>query len=109
MSEPIEVTPGVYTKPGGSKVTGLCLMLDNQDGQWELTTTDNYTTVITIKKHAKWNAQDYTDPKTGKRKVQIFCEGATLMGLKEDFNEPTIGDPNSTGPGVKIFISTPND
>ena len=116
MAEPIEVKPGVYTKPGGSEVTGLCVVIDNQDAQWEVTTSDNYTTIIKIKDGAKWNAQEYTDPNTGNRMVQIFREGAKLNGLAQDFTQPTeeayttsASTAKGEGPGLKIYYTTPED
>lgn len=117
MPDPIEVIPGVYTKPGGREVMGLCIVLDNQDGKWEVTTYDHYTTVIKIKNGAKWEAEEYTDPKTGKRKVRIFCEGGKLNSLAlKHFIHPTEGvyTPNGNAannemPELKIFYTTPDD
>jgi len=113
---PINIFPGVYTKPGGSEVTGLCIMLDNQDGQWEVTTSDNYTTVIKIKNGSKWSAEEYTDPKTGERKVRLFREGAKLNGLAQQFIRPTeeAYTPNPSaakgeGPELKIYYTTTED
>ena len=88
--EPIEVLPGVYTTPGEPEIMGLCVMIDNQDAQWEVTTTAQYGTVIKIKNGSNWNAQEYTDPNTGKRKLQIFREGAKLNALElKQFIHPT--------------------
>ena len=117
MAEPIEVKPGVYTKPGGGEVTGLCIVLDNQDAQWEVTTSDNYTTVIKIKNSATWHAQEYADPNTGKRMVQIFREGGKLNSLAlKHFVNPTEGvyTPNGNAvnneePQFQIFYTTPED
>ena len=113
---PINIFPGVYTEPGGREVTGLCIMIDNQDGKWEVTTSDNYTTVIKIKNGAKWSAEEYTDPKTGERKVRIFREGAKLNGLAQQFIRPTeeAYTPNASaakgeGPELKIYYTTPED
>lgn len=115
--EPIDVIPGVYKRPGGREVMGLCIVLDNQDGQWEVTTYDHDTTVIKIKNGAKWSVEDYTDPKTGKRKVRIFCEGGKLNSLAlKQFIQPTeeVYTPNGNAandemPEVKIFYTTPDD
>jgi hypothetical protein len=115
--EPIDVIPGVYTIPGKPEVVGLCIMIDDQDGKWEVTTSDHYTTTIKIKKGANWNVQTYTDPKTGKRKVQIFREGAKLNSLAlRHFIQPTdeVCTPNGhtandEWPEVKIFYTTPED
>jgi hypothetical protein len=115
--EPIEVIRGVYTEPGGRVVEGLCIVLDNQDGKWEVTTSGHYTTVIKIKDGAKWHVDDYIDPKTGKRQVRIFCEGGKLNSLELDqFIRPTeeVYTPNGNAaknewPGVKIFYTTPDD
>jgi len=88
--EPIDIVPGVYTTPGGPEIMGLCIMIDNQDAQWKVTTTAQYGTVIRIKNGSKWNAQEYTDPNTGKRKLQIFREGAKLNSLElKQFIHPT--------------------
>src|SRR5262245_26629911 len=89
MPEPIDIFPGVYTKPGGREVTGLCIMIDNQDAQWEVTKSDHYTTIIKIKRGANWKAQEVTDPKTGKRKLQLFREGAKLNRLVQLFIHQT--------------------
>ncbi|HZF39714.1 MAG TPA: hypothetical protein VE715_12885 [Blastocatellia bacterium] len=115
--EPIDIVPGVYTKPGKPEVMGLCIMIDNQDAQWEVTTSDSYTTIIKIKKGAKWNAQEYTDPKTGKRKVQIFREGAKLNSLAlkhfihptEEVYTPNSNAANNEGAQLQIFYTTPDD
>ena len=114
--EPIDIVPGVYTKPGEREVMGLCIMIDNQDAQWEVTTSDHYTTVIKIKRGAKWNAQEFTDPKTGKRMLQIFREGAKLNRLAQEFIHATVEayaqDPSPAkgeGPALKIFYTTPED
>jgi len=116
MAEPINIRHGAYTKPGGGEVTGLCIVLDNQDAQWEVTTSDNYTTIIKIKNGAKWNAQEYTDPNTGNRMVQILREGAKLNGLAQDFTQPTeeaytanASTANGEVPGLKIYYTTPED
>lgn len=116
MAEPINIFPGVYKKSDGREVTGLCIVLDNQDGQWEVTTSDNYTTVIKIKNGAKWNAEEYTDPKTGERKVRLFHEGAKLNGLAQQFIRPTEEPytPNASaakgeGPELMIYYTTPED
>src|SRR5215468_4309635 len=88
--EPIEVIRGVYTTPGGSEIMGLCIMIDNQYAQWEVTTSAQYGTVIKIKNGSKWNAQQYTDPNTGRRRLQIFREGAKLNALElKQFIHPT--------------------
>jgi hypothetical protein len=90
IDEPMEVTPGVYTMPGEPEIMGLCLMIDNQDAQWEVTRTAHYGTVIRIKNGSKWNVQEYTDPDTGKPKLQIFREGAKLNSLElKQFIHPT--------------------
>jgi len=116
MPEPIEVRRGVYTKPGGREVMGLCIVIDNQDAQWEVTTSEHYTTVIKIKHGAKWNVEEYTDQKTGKRTVQIFREGAKLQSLAQQFIHPTEDAyapiavaANNEGPEIKIYYTTPED
>jgi hypothetical protein len=116
MAEPIYIRHGVYTKPGGGEATGLCIVLDNQDAQWEVTTSDNYTTIIKIKNSATWNAQEYTDPNTGKPILQLFCEGGKLNGLAQDFTQPTeeayatnASAASGEGPGLKIYYTTPKD
>jgi hypothetical protein len=116
MAEPINIFPGVYKKPGGREVTGLCIMLDNQDGQWEVTTSDNYTTVIKIKNGAKWSVEEYTDPNTGERRVRFFLEGAKLNHLAQQFIQstdeayaPNASRANSEGPEIKIYYTTPED
>ena len=113
---PIDVFPGVYTKPGEPEVMGLCIVIDNEDAQWEVTTSDQYTTTIKIKRGAKWNAQEYTDPKTGKRMLQIFREGAKLNRLAQQFIHPTeeaythkASAANGEGPQIKIYYITPED
>lgn len=116
-SEPIEVRPGVYTISGKPEVMGLCIIIDDSDGKWEVTTSDHYTTTIKIKKGAKWNVQEYTDPKTGKKRLQIFCEGAKLNSLiLNQFINPTgeVYTPNTHAEKneeseLKIFYTTPND
>jgi hypothetical protein len=114
--EPIDIFPGVYTIAGGREVGGLCIMIDNQDAQWEVTTSDHYTTVIKIKKDSNWNVQEVTDPKTGKRKLQIFREGAKLNRLAQQFVHPTDeAHPHDTSaangevPQLKIYYTTPED
>jgi hypothetical protein len=117
MAEPIEITPGVYTKPGKPEMTGLCILLDNQDAQWEVTTSDNYTTIIKIKSDSKWNVEEYTDPTTGKRKLQIFRESAKLNSLAlkhfiqptEEMYTPNNNAANNEGSELKIFYTTPDD
>jgi len=113
---PIDVFPGVYTKPGEPEVMGLCIVIDNEDAQWEVTTSDHYTTTIKIKRGAKWNAQEYTDPKTGKKMLQIFREGAKLNRLAQQFIHPTeeaythnVSGANGEGPQIKIYYTTPED
>jgi hypothetical protein len=113
---PIDIVPGVYTKPGEREVMGLCIMIDDQDDKWEVTSSDNYTTTIKIKNGSKWNVQEYTDPKTGKRKIQIFREGARLNSLEQKFinrtEEAYTHDASATkgeGPQLKIFYTTPED
>ena len=114
--EPIDIVPGVYTKPGEQEVMGLCIMIDNQDAQWEVTTSDHYTTVIKIKKGSKWNARVFTDPKTGKQSLQIFREGAKLNRMAQEFINPpeeasTQGSSAASGegPALKIYYDTPED
>jgi hypothetical protein len=113
---PIDVVPGVYTKPGEREVMGLCIMIDNEDAEWEVTTSDHYTTVIKIKRGARWNVQEFTDQTTGKRMLQIFREGAKLNRLAQEFIHPTAEaynqDPSPAkgeGPALKIFYTTPED
>jgi hypothetical protein len=115
--EPIDVVPGVYTVPGKPEVMGLCIMIDDQDGKWEVTTSDHYTTIIKIKKGSKWNVQEYTDPKTGRRKVQIFREGAKLNSLAlkqfihttEEVYTRNAHAANNEASELKIFYTTPDD
>ena len=117
MPDPIEVLPGVYKEPDGREVMGLCIVLDNQDGKWEVTKSGHYTTVIKIQDGAKWEAEEYTDPNTGKGKVRIFCEGGKLNSLAlKQFINPTEGvyTPNGNAaddemPELKIFYTTPDD
>jgi len=113
---PIDVVPGVYTKPGEPEVMGLCIMIDNEDAEWEVTTSDHYTTVIKIKRGAKWNAREFTDQKTGKRMLQIFREGARVNRLAQEFIHPTkeastqdASAAKREGPALKIFYTTPED
>src|SRR5215475_5352489 len=110
--EPIDIVPGVYTTPGGPEIMGLCIMIDNQDAQWEVTTTAQYGTVIKIKNGSNWNAQEYTDPNTGKLKLQIFREGAKLNALQ--LIQPEVYAPNGNAADteeseLKIFYTTPED
>jgi hypothetical protein len=114
--EPINIFPGVYTKPGEREVMGLCITIDNQDAEWEVIASDNYTTIIKIKHNAKWNAQEYTDPKTGNRKMQIFREGAKLNRIAQEFIKPTeeayaqdAGPASGEGPMLRIYYDTPDD
>jgi len=117
MPEPILVRPGVYSKPGKPEVMGLCIVLDNQDAQWEVSTSDHYATIIKIKNGATWNVQEYTDPNTGKRTVQIFCEGGKLNSLAlkhfinptEELYTPNASAANNEGSELKIFYTTPRD
>jgi len=116
LREPINVVPGVYTKPDGREVTGLCVVIDSLDAQWEVTTSDNYEIVIKIKKEAKWKVQEYADPKTGKQSLQIFREGAKLNGMAQEFINPTeeaytqgAGAASGAGPALKIYYTTPED
>jgi hypothetical protein len=112
--EPIEVIRGVYTMPGEPEIMGLCLMIDGQDAQWEVTTSAHYGTVIRIKNGSKWNVQEYTDPDTGKPKLQIFREGAKLNSLQ--FTHPTEEEyaPNGNAANdeesqLRIFYTAPED
>ncbi|HEU0178834.1 MAG TPA: hypothetical protein VFV58_31610 [Blastocatellia bacterium] len=115
--EPIEVFPGVYTESDGRKVMGLCIVIDNQDGKWEVNKSEHYTTVIKIKDGAKWEAEEYIDPKTHKRKVRIFLEDGKLNSVTlKQFIHPTeeVYTPNGNAannemPEVKIFYTTPKD
>jgi len=117
MPEPIDIVPGVYTKPGGREVTGLCIMIDNQDAQWEVTTSDHHTTIIKIKRSAHWKAQVFTDPKTGIPKLQLFREGANLNSLvlnqfihpTEEVYTPNDNAANNETSDLKIFYTTPED
>jgi hypothetical protein len=117
MPDPIEVIPGIYTEPDGREVMGLCIVIDNQDGKWEVSKSGHYSTVIKINNGAKWEAEEYTDPKTGKRKVRIFCEGGKLNSLAlKHFIHPTdeVYTPNGNAannewPELKIFYTTPDD
>jgi hypothetical protein len=117
MPEPIDIVPGVYTKPGGREVTGLCIMIDNQDAQWEVTTSDHHTTIIKIKRGAHWKARVFTDPKTGKPKLQLFREGANLNSLvltqfihpTEEVYTPNANAANNETSDLKIFYTTPED
>jgi hypothetical protein len=61
---------------------GLCIVIDNQEANWEVIRTEQYGTTIKIKNGSIWNVQEYTDPKTGKRKLQIFREGANFNALQ---------------------------
>ena len=110
--EPIDIVPGVYTTPGEPEIMGLCIMIDNQNAQWEVSTTAQYGTVIRIKNGSKWNAQEYTDPNTGKRKLQIFREGAKLNALQ--LIQPEADSPNDAAAEneeseLKIYYTTPED
>ena len=116
LREPINIFPGVYTKPGEPEVMGLCIMIDNQDAEWEVTASDQYTTIIKIKRGAKWNAQEYTDPKTGNRKMQIFRECAKLNRIAQEFIKPTeeayahdASAASGEGPMLRIYYDTPDD
>jgi len=117
MPEPIEVIPGVYKEPDGREVMGLCIVIDNQDGKWEVSKSGHYSTVIKINNGAKWEAEEYTDPKTGKRKVRIFCEGGKLNSLAlkhfinptEEVYTPNASAANNEMPELKIFYTTPDD
>jgi hypothetical protein len=114
--EPINIFPGVYTKPGEREVMGLCIMIDSLDAQWEVTTSDHYEIVIKIKKDAKWKIQEYADPKTGKQSLQIFREGAKLNRMAQEFINPTeeaytqgASAANGAGPALRIYYDTPED
>ena len=117
MPEPIEIVPGVYTNAAGREVVGLCIMIDNQDAQWEVTTSDHHTTIIKIKRSAHWKAQVITDPKTGKPKLQLFREGAKLNSLAlnqfihptEEVYTPNAHAANNETSDLKIFYTTPED
>lgn len=117
MPDPIDIVPGVYTIPGKQEVLGLCIMIDDEDGKWEVTTSDHYTTTIKIKRGAKWKVQEYTDPKTGKRKLQIFREGAKLNSLvlkqfinpTEEVYTPNAHAANNEGSELKILYTTSED
>ncbi|HEU0184639.1 MAG TPA: hypothetical protein VFS27_04945 [Blastocatellia bacterium] len=111
---PIDIVPGVYTIPGQPEIMGLCVMLDNQDAQWEITRSDVYGTTIKIKSDSKWNVQEYTDPTTGKRKLQIFREGAKLNALR--VINPTQAEGSAYGNAaenddqkLRIFYTAPED
>ena len=92
-------------------------MIDNQEAQWEVTTSDHYGTIIRIKNGSKWNAQEYADPHTGKPKLQIFREGAKLNSLAlKQFIHPTeeAYTPNGNAPEneesqLRIYYTTPED
>ena len=114
--EPINIFPGVYTKPGEREVMGLCIMIDSLDAQWEVTASDHYEIVIKIKKEAKWKVQEYADPKTGKQSLQIFREGAKLNRMAQEFIKPTeeayaqdASAASGEGPMLSIYYDTPED
>jgi hypothetical protein len=114
MPDPIEVLPGVYTMPGEPEIMGLCVMIDYQEAQWEVTHTAHYGTVIRIKNGSKWNVQEYSDPNTSKRKLQIFREGAKLNSL--ELKRPTEEEYSPNGDAadneesrLRIFYTTPED
>ena len=111
---PIDVFPGVYTTPGEPEIMGLCVMIDYQEAQWDVTQTTNYGTVIRIKNGSKWNVQEYSDPDTGKRKLQIFREGAKLNSLElkqfihpiEDVYTPNGNAADNEVSKLSIFYTT---
>jgi hypothetical protein len=106
MPDPIDVVPGVYTIPGQPEIMGLCIKIDNQDAQWEITRSDHYGTTIKIKSDSKWNVQEYIDPKTGRRKLQIFRAGAKLNALQ--VTRPTLAAENEEQK-LRIFYTSPED
>src|SRR5262245_55095054 len=112
--EPIEVIRGVYTMPGEPEIMGLCVMIDYQEAQWEVIQTANYGTVIRIKNGSKWNVQEYSDPDTGKRKLQIFREGAKLNSLQlihpsEEEYSPNGNAADNEKSKLRIFYTSPED
>jgi hypothetical protein len=114
MPEPIEVLPGVYTIPGQPAIMGLCIKIDNRDAQWEVKRSDHYGTTIKIKSDSKWNVQEYTDPKTGRRKLQIFREGAKFNAVQ--VIRPTQAEGAAYGNAaeneeqkLRIFYTSPED
>lgn len=113
--EPIDVRPGVYTEPGKPPVMGLCIVIDNQNGEWDVAETDDEVTIVTIKKGAKWRADEYPEPGTTRKKVQIFCEGGNLNSIvlkhfihpTEDVHTPDDNPPAGEVPELKIHYTSP--
>ena len=99
---PIEVVPGVYTIPGQPEIMGLCVKIDKQEANWEVIRSEHYGTTIKIKSDSKWKVQVYTDPETGKRKLQIFREDAK-------FNALQINSAETEDQKLRIFYTTPED
>ena len=117
MPEPIEIIPGVYTGADGAVETGLCAAFDNADGAWQVTRSGQ-ATVIRIKHGTGWDADAYTDPRTGRRTLRVIREGATLDTVEQRFLHPTPhrtpdeypsrGEHTERGwPELKIFYTGP--
>jgi hypothetical protein len=111
--EPLDIAPGVYPIPGQPEIMGLCIVIDNQEANWEVIRTEHYGTTIKIKNGSKWNVQEYVDPNTGKESLDIFRAGGKLNHLVlEQFIHPTedVYTPNGNAaeneePALRIFYS----
>lgn len=115
--EPIDIVPGVYTGADGAEETGLCVAFDNTDGAWQVTRSGQ-ATVIRIKHGTGWDADAYTDPRTGRRTLRVIREGATLDTVEQRFPHPAPhrtpdeypgrGEHTERGwPELKIFYTGP--
>jgi hypothetical protein len=110
---PIEIVPGVYTTPGQPEIMGLCIVIDNQETNWEVIRTEQYGTTIKIKNGSIWNVQEYVDPNTGKQSLEIFRAGGKLnylvleqfIHLTEDVYTPNGNAAENELPMTRIFYS----
>jgi hypothetical protein len=111
--EPLDIVPGVYTIPGQPEIMGLCIVIDNQEANWEVIRTEHYGITIKIKNGSKWNVQEYVDPNTGKESLEIFRAGGKLNYLvlyqfihpAEDVYTPNGNAAENELPMTRIFYS----
>ncbi|MFN0087527.1 MAG: hypothetical protein ACKVX9_19210 [Blastocatellia bacterium] len=114
--EPIIVRNGAYQEPGQPEIMGVCIFLDDRNDDWDVAETANDTIVVTIKKGAKWRVEEYTDPATLGKMIQIYCEGGDLNSvvLKNfvnpdgDVYTPSSNPPDGETATAKLIYTYPD-
>ncbi len=117
MSEPVGVSPGVYTV-GGKEVMGLCFVIDDLDANWKVTEKSDGSIVVTIPNHSPWKVKrtlDKDDPYG--HYLQVFRKDGKLNAIVlENFIHPTdavhtpnADHPKDQPPKLKIFYTNPEE